>query len=178
MAPNFWLVKAEQDAATFAPNQDRNCVISYLCFSVAAGYILKQTETEVLKYRPHREKKKEQERDELWKNLEELKLNNDTLVQNNSHGLLAVQNNNNNNNNNNNSNNNDNNDNESKSVDAAAVTTDSNDPDATESSTCAKWQRMSAFYSVTVWRCVRDCQETIHRDRKTQITPQQYIKST
>uniref|UniRef100_A0A3Q3B5K4 Serine/threonine protein phosphatase 2A regulatory subunit n=1 Tax=Kryptolebias marmoratus TaxID=37003 RepID=A0A3Q3B5K4_KRYMA len=41
-----------------------------------------------------REQKKEQERDELWKKLEELKLS-----QNNSHRLPAVQNNNNNNNN-------------------------------------------------------------------------------
>ncbi|CAJ1076965.1 serine/threonine-protein phosphatase 2A 56 kDa regulatory subunit alpha isoform [Xyrichtys novacula] len=47
-----------------------------------------------------REKKKEQERDELWKKLEELNLNKSSLVQNNSHKLLSVQNNNNNNNNN------------------------------------------------------------------------------
>lgn len=47
-----------------------------------------------------REKKKEQERDELWKKLEELKLDGSTLFQNNSHRLLSVQNNSNNSNNN------------------------------------------------------------------------------
>uniref|UniRef100_A0A4W5PBN1 Serine/threonine protein phosphatase 2A regulatory subunit n=1 Tax=Hucho hucho TaxID=62062 RepID=A0A4W5PBN1_9TELE len=49
-----------------------------------------------------REKKKEQEREELWKKLDELKLSDAAaLVQNNSHGLQnAAQNNNNNNNNN------------------------------------------------------------------------------
>lgn len=46
-----------------------------------------------------REKKKEQERDELWKKLEELKLDNSTLFQNNSYRVLSVQNNNNSNNN-------------------------------------------------------------------------------
>lgn len=47
-----------------------------------------------------REKKKEQEREELWKKLDELKLSDAAaLVQNNSHGLQnAAQNNNNNNN--------------------------------------------------------------------------------
>lgn len=47
-----------------------------------------------------REKKKDQERDELWKKLEELKLDGATLFQNNSHRLLSVQNNSNNSNNN------------------------------------------------------------------------------
>uniref|UniRef100_A0A7N6B2F1 Serine/threonine protein phosphatase 2A regulatory subunit n=1 Tax=Anabas testudineus TaxID=64144 RepID=A0A7N6B2F1_ANATE len=89
-----------------------------------------------------REKKKEQERDELWKKLDELKISNTTLVQNNSHGLSSVQNNNNNNNNNNSNYNN--NDNQEKSVDAAAAvitTTGNKDPDvgvASESTTCAK----------------------------------------
>lgn len=46
-----------------------------------------------------REKKKEQERDELWKKLEELKLDNSTLFQNNSYRVLGVQNNSNSNNN-------------------------------------------------------------------------------
>lgn len=49
-----------------------------------------------------REKKKEQERDELWRKLEELKLSSSAGVQNNSHRLPAVQNNNNNNNGHNN----------------------------------------------------------------------------
>ncbi|KAI3364200.1 hypothetical protein L3Q82_011014 [Scortum barcoo] len=82
-----------------------------------------------------REKKKEQERDELWKKLEELRLSNSTLVQNNSHGLPGVQNNNNNNNSNNNNNNNDN---QERSVDAAAGDTDNKDPDGSESTPCAK----------------------------------------
>uniref|UniRef100_A0A3Q3LVQ4 Serine/threonine protein phosphatase 2A regulatory subunit n=1 Tax=Labrus bergylta TaxID=56723 RepID=A0A3Q3LVQ4_9LABR len=93
-----------------------------------------------------REKKKEQERDELWKKLEELRLSNSGLVQNNSHKLLSVRNNNNNNNNNSSSSNNDN-DNQDKSVDAAAIAADDKDPDvkdpefsveASESDTCAK----------------------------------------
>lgn len=46
-----------------------------------------------------REKKKEQERDELWKKLEELKLDNSTLLRNNSYRVLSVQNNSNSNNN-------------------------------------------------------------------------------
>lgn len=46
-----------------------------------------------------REKKKEQERDELWKKLEELKLDNATLFQNNSCRIRSVQNNSNSNNN-------------------------------------------------------------------------------
>lgn len=46
-----------------------------------------------------REKKKEQERDELWKKLEELKLDNSTLFQSNSYRVLSVQNNSNSNNN-------------------------------------------------------------------------------
>lgn len=95
-----------------------------------------------------REKKKEQERDELWKQLEELRLRNTTLVHNKSHGLLSVQNNNNNSNNNNS-------DTKDKSPDAAAaaataVTTgNNNDAEdhvaATESTSCAKWQRTSVF---------------------------------
>uniref|UniRef100_A0AAQ4P288 Serine/threonine protein phosphatase 2A regulatory subunit n=1 Tax=Gasterosteus aculeatus aculeatus TaxID=481459 RepID=A0AAQ4P288_GASAC len=84
-----------------------------------------------------REKKKEQERDELWKKLDELRLSNAALVQNNSHGLLGVQNNNNNNNNSST-----NGDNQDKSAEAAAVTPANQDPDvgaATgESSPCAK----------------------------------------
>jgi len=71
-----------------------------------------------------REKKKEQERDELWKNLDELKLSNAALVQNNSHGLPSIQNNNNNNSNNNN-------DNQDNSADAAAVDTSDKGPDVT-----------------------------------------------
>lgn len=87
---------------------------------------------------PGREKKKEQERDELWKKLDELRLSNAALVQNNSHGLPSVQNNNNNNNSNNN-----NNDTQDKSIDSsAAVTTDDKEPDvsvaANESTPCAK----------------------------------------
>ncbi|GLD49521.1 serine/threonine-protein phosphatase 2A 56 kDa regulatory subunit alpha isoform [Lates japonicus] len=83
-----------------------------------------------------REKKKEQERDELWKKLDELRLSNAALVQNNSHGLPSVQNNNNNSNNNNN-------DTQHKSVDSsAAVATDDKEPDisvaANESTPCAK----------------------------------------
>ncbi|XP_030576852.1 serine/threonine-protein phosphatase 2A 56 kDa regulatory subunit alpha isoform isoform X2 [Archocentrus centrarchus] len=82
-----------------------------------------------------REKKKEQEREELWKNLEELKLSNKPLVQNNSHGLPSVQNNNNNNNNNSN-----NSENQDRSP--AAVTANDQDPDVTvaasESTPCAK----------------------------------------
>lgn len=96
-----------------------------------------QTYVKVLKCYLPREKKKEQERDELWKKLEELRLSNTTLVQNNSHGLQSVQNNNNNNNNSNN-----NNDNQDKAADAAAVTTDDKDPDVTaaasECTPCAK----------------------------------------
>ena len=84
-----------------------------------------------------REKKKEQERDELWKKLDELRLSSSALVQNNSHGLPGVQNNNNNNNNNSN-----NNDTQDKSAEAAAVTSENKDPDdsvaANESSPCAK----------------------------------------
>uniref|UniRef100_A0A8D0CP76 Serine/threonine protein phosphatase 2A regulatory subunit n=1 Tax=Sander lucioperca TaxID=283035 RepID=A0A8D0CP76_SANLU len=89
------------------------------------------------------EKKKEQERDELWKKLDELRLSNTNLFQNNSRGLPCVQNNNNNNNNNNNSNN----DNQDKSAEAAAVATDNKDPEvkdpdvsvaASESTPCAK----------------------------------------
>lgn len=71
----------------------------------------------------------------MWKKLDELKISNTTLVQNNSHGLLSVQNNNNNSNNNNS-------DNQDKSVDpAAAVTAGDKDPDvavASESTACAK----------------------------------------
>ncbi|XP_060907848.1 serine/threonine-protein phosphatase 2A 56 kDa regulatory subunit alpha isoform isoform X2 [Labrus mixtus] len=96
-----------------------------------------------------REKKKEQERDELWKKLEELRLSNSSLVQNNSHKLLSVRNNNNNNNNNSSSSSSSNNDNDNqdKSVDAAAIAADDKDPDvkdpefsveASESDTCAK----------------------------------------
>ncbi|CAB1340467.1 unnamed protein product, partial [Coregonus sp. 'balchen'] len=75
-----------------------------------------------------REKKKEQEREELWKKLDELKLSDAAaLVQNNSHGLQnAAQNNNNNNNNHH--------DNQEKST---AVAADHEDPvvamDTTES---------------------------------------------
>lgn len=73
----------------------------------------------------------------MWKKLDELKISNTTLAQNNSHGLQSVQN-----NNNNNSNNNNNNNNQEKSVDdAAAVTTGNRDPDVTvasESTPCAK----------------------------------------
>ncbi|XP_031717384.1 serine/threonine-protein phosphatase 2A 56 kDa regulatory subunit alpha isoform isoform X1 [Anarrhichthys ocellatus] len=87
-----------------------------------------------------REKKKEQERDELWKKLDELRLSSGALVQNNSHGLPSVHNNNNNNNNNNSDSSN--NDNQDKSAEAAAVTTDDKDPDvsvaASESTPCAK----------------------------------------
>lgn len=79
-----------------------------------------------------REKKKEQEREELWKNLEELKLSNKPMVQNNSHGLPSVQNNNNNNSNNS----------ENQDRSAAAVTANDKDPDVTaatsESTPCAK----------------------------------------
>uniref|UniRef100_A0AAQ5Y5N6 Serine/threonine protein phosphatase 2A regulatory subunit n=1 Tax=Amphiprion ocellaris TaxID=80972 RepID=A0AAQ5Y5N6_AMPOC len=81
-----------------------------------------------------REKKKEQERDELWKKLDELRLSNTALVQNNSHGLPSVQN-----NNNNNSNNNNNNVNEDRSADEAADNVDGKDPvEASESTPCAK----------------------------------------
>ena len=87
---------------------------------------------------PLREKKKEQERDEMWKQLDELRLSHNALVQNNSHGLQNVQNNNNNNNNNSNSNT----ENEDKSAEAAAGTTDNQEPDdsaeAGESSPGAK----------------------------------------
>uniref|UniRef100_A0A665WHK1 Serine/threonine protein phosphatase 2A regulatory subunit n=1 Tax=Echeneis naucrates TaxID=173247 RepID=A0A665WHK1_ECHNA len=77
-----------------------------------------------------REKKKEQERDELWKKLDELRLSNPALVQNNSHGLLRVQNNN-NNNNNNSSNNINNSDTQDRDVDSAvAITTDEKEPDS------------------------------------------------
>lgn len=69
-----------------------------------------------------REKKKDQERDELWKKLEELKLDGSTLFQNNSHRLLSVQN------NSNNSNNNDSGAQE-KCPPAAAVDRDGNRPD-------------------------------------------------
>nr|XP_061842971.1 serine/threonine-protein phosphatase 2A 56 kDa regulatory subunit alpha isoform-like isoform X1 [Nerophis lumbriciformis] len=48
-----------------------------------------------------REKKKEQERDELWRKLEELRLSDTRLEPNNSHKLLSLQNNNKNSNNNN-----------------------------------------------------------------------------
>uniref|UniRef100_A0A674ET38 Serine/threonine protein phosphatase 2A regulatory subunit n=1 Tax=Salmo trutta TaxID=8032 RepID=A0A674ET38_SALTR len=67
-----------------------------------------------------REKKKEQEREELWKKLDELKLSDAAaLVQNNSHGLQnAAQNNNNNNNNNHH-------DNQEKST---AISADHEDP--------------------------------------------------
>ncbi|KAG7509452.1 serine serine/threonine-protein phosphatase 2A 56 kDa regulatory subunit alpha isoform isoform X1 [Solea senegalensis] len=91
-----------------------------------------------------REKKKEQERDDLWKKLDELRLSKATLIQNNSHGLSSVQNNNNNNNNNSSSSSSSNNDNQNKSVDTAAhgVTTDNKEPDvsvsASESNPCAK----------------------------------------
>lgn len=100
---------------------------------------LNQTQITIFRCCLFREKKKEQERDELWKKLDELKISNTTLVQNNSHGLSSVQNNNNNNNSNYN-----NNDNQEKSVDAAAAvitTTGNKDPDvgvASESTTCAK----------------------------------------
>ncbi|KAM6915441.1 serine/threonine-protein phosphatase 2A 56 kDa regulatory subunit alpha isoform [Xenentodon cancila] len=74
-----------------------------------------------------REKKKEQERDELWKKLDELKLSNATLVQNNSHGPVGVQNNNNNSNNNN-----------DNCADPRDITVDDDkDPDS-ESTPCAK----------------------------------------
>ena len=86
---------------------------------------------------PLREKKKEQERDEMWKQLDELRLSHNALVQNNSHGLQNVQNNNNNNNNSNS-----NTENEDKSAEAAAGTTDNQEPDdsaeAGESSPGAK----------------------------------------
>ncbi|XP_047429658.1 serine/threonine-protein phosphatase 2A 56 kDa regulatory subunit alpha isoform isoform X2 [Mugil cephalus] len=109
-----------------------------------------------------REKKKEQERDELWKNLDKLRLSNTALVQNNSHGLPGVQNNNNNNNNNNSSSSsssNNHSDNQDKSTEAeaeadanananadataaAAAAADEKDPDVSvtpsESTTCAK----------------------------------------
>ncbi|XP_034017611.1 serine/threonine-protein phosphatase 2A 56 kDa regulatory subunit alpha isoform isoform X1 [Thalassophryne amazonica] len=81
-----------------------------------------------------REKKKEQERDELWMKLEELQLGNTAAVQNNSHGLQGVYN----INNNNNSSNIDDRD---KSA-AAAVTAADKDADAnketSETTTCAK----------------------------------------
>lgn len=80
-----------------------------------------------------REKKKEQERDELWKKLEELKLDNSTLFQNNSCRFLSVQNNSNSNNNIS--------DAQDRSRPAAAADRDSR-PDAGvgagESDTCAK----------------------------------------
>lgn len=71
-----------------------------------------------------REKKKEQERDELWKKLEELRLSYAKRVYNNSHGLQSVQN-------NNNKNSNNNNDSQDKADDATAVTTEDKDPDIT-----------------------------------------------
>lgn len=81
-----------------------------------------------------REKKKDLERDELWKKLEELKLSNAAVFQNNSHRLLSVQNNNNSNNNNSDARN--------KSLDVAADATDKSDPAiitaASESTLCAK----------------------------------------
>lgn len=82
-----------------------------------------------------REKKKEQERDELWKKLEELKLDNSTLFQNNSCRFLSVQNNSNSNNNIS--------DAQDRSRPAAAVAADRDSrPDAGagagESDTCAK----------------------------------------
>lgn len=73
-----------------------------------------------------REKKREQEREELWKKLEELRLSNTALVQNNSHGLQNAQN----NNNNNNSNDNNHHDHQDKSTDVAA-TSDHKDPAVT-----------------------------------------------
>lgn len=122
----------------------------------------------------HREKKKEQERDELWKKLEELKLSNTTLVQNNSHGLPSVQNNNNNNSNNNNGN-------QDNCDDPPAITVGDKDPDvitaASESTPCAKWQQRTVLCSVTVWHLDEDSQVKLSGDL-TQITPQQYIKST
>ncbi|XP_028997531.1 serine/threonine-protein phosphatase 2A 56 kDa regulatory subunit alpha isoform [Betta splendens] len=90
-----------------------------------------------------REKMKEQERDELWKKLDELRISNRTLAQNNSHGLQSVQNNNNNNNNNSN-NSKDKQDKADDGGDASAavtVTTDDKSPVITEakgSAPCAK----------------------------------------
>uniref|UniRef100_A0A674MYZ5 Serine/threonine protein phosphatase 2A regulatory subunit n=1 Tax=Takifugu rubripes TaxID=31033 RepID=A0A674MYZ5_TAKRU len=81
-----------------------------------------------------REKKKEQERDELWKKLEELKLDGSTLFQNNSHRLLSAQN------NSNNSNNNDSGTQE-RCPPAAAVDRDADRPDGSAvagESPCAK----------------------------------------
>ncbi|MEQ2280992.1 Serine/threonine-protein phosphatase 2A 56 kDa regulatory subunit alpha isoform, partial [Ameca splendens] len=81
-----------------------------------------------------REKMKEQERNELWKKLEELKVSRGSVVQNNSHGVPAVLN--------NNSNKNNNNENQEKSTDAAVVIMGDTDPDVTnaasESTSCAK----------------------------------------
>ncbi|MEQ2185787.1 Serine/threonine-protein phosphatase 2A 56 kDa regulatory subunit alpha isoform, partial [Goodea atripinnis] len=81
-----------------------------------------------------REKMKEQERNELWKKLEELKVSRGSVFQNNSHGVPAVLN--------NNSNKNNNNENQEKSTDAAVVIMGDTDPDVTnaasESTSCAK----------------------------------------
>lgn len=85
---------------------------------------------------PPREKIKEQERDELWKKLDELKLSRASVVQNNSHGVSAVLNNNNSNNNNNGT--------QESSSDAEATDVIMGDkgPDGTdaasESASCAK----------------------------------------
>ncbi|MED6274949.1 Serine/threonine-protein phosphatase 2A 56 kDa regulatory subunit alpha isoform [Characodon lateralis] len=81
-----------------------------------------------------REKMKEQERNELWKKLEELKVSRGSVVQNNSHRVPAVLN--------NNSNKNNNNENQEKSTDAAVVIMGDTDPDVTnaasESTSCTK----------------------------------------
>lgn len=82
-----------------------------------------------------REKKKEQERDELWKKLEELKLDDSTLFQKNSYRVLSVQN-------NSNSNNNVGDTQEGRPPAAAAADRDHSRPDgsagAGQSHTCAK----------------------------------------
>ncbi|XP_036405467.1 serine/threonine-protein phosphatase 2A 56 kDa regulatory subunit alpha isoform [Megalops cyprinoides] len=87
-----------------------------------------------------REKKKEQEREELWKKLEELRIQHTSGVQNNSHSLQNAQNNNNNNNNNNINNNSS----SSSSSNGTSVTTDDRDEtppvviEDDESTECAK----------------------------------------
>lgn len=78
-----------------------------------------------------REKKKEQERDELWKKLDQFKLGNAPLVQNNSHSIPSVQNNNNNNNSNN------------ESQEATSTPSDKDlavTVEVEDSTPCAKWQ--------------------------------------
>lgn len=94
-----------------------------------------------------REKKKEQERDELWKKLEELKLDSSSLFQNNSHRILSVQNNSNNSNNND-----DDSGTQERSPPSAAADRDANQPDGSAEggkNPCAKWEQVSAFYSLT-----------------------------